>query len=75
VLKPDGLLSFSVKVGDGSGWSDGKLNAPRFFTYWREQPLRELLTDAHFKVVFWEDGHRGRTGNDQWYHIIARRTP
>jgi len=72
-LKPEGLLSFSVKVGDGAGWSESKISAPRFFTYWREEPLRRLLADAHFKVVFWEDGQRGRTGNQPWYHIIARR--
>ena len=39
-LKPNGLFSFSVKIGDGSAWSEAKLNAPRYFTYWREEPLK-----------------------------------
>jgi SAM-dependent methyltransferase len=71
-LKPHGLFSFSVKIGDDSAWSEAKLNAPRYFTYWREQPLKELLTDAHFDIVYWKEAQSGHT-SESWYHVIARR--
>ncbi|HSX15813.1 MAG TPA: class I SAM-dependent methyltransferase [Candidatus Saccharimonadales bacterium] len=71
-LQPDGLFSFSVKIGEGSGWSDAKLKARRFFTYWQEKPLRELLASNGFSVVFWEEGTTGHN-NGEWYHVVARR--
>jgi SAM-dependent methyltransferase len=72
VLKPHGLFSFSVKIGDGSAWSEAKLNAPRYFTYWREEPLREVLAKAQFDVTYWQEAQSGHT-NESWYHVIARR--
>jgi predicted TPR repeat methyltransferase len=71
-LKHDGLFSFSVKIGDGTSWSNAKLNLPRFFVYWREQPLRDLLSEAHFDVVFWKESKTGHN-SENWYHVIARR--
>jgi SAM-dependent methyltransferase len=50
-LRPGGLLGFSVKVGDGSEWSEHKLGLPRFFQYWRPEPLRALVETAGFRVV------------------------
>ena len=50
-LVPDGLLGFSVKVGDGAGWSDHKLGVPRWFQYWRAEPLRAALEAAGLDVV------------------------
>jgi 2-polyprenyl-3-methyl-5-hydroxy-6-metoxy-1,4-benzoquinol methylase len=67
-LKPNGVFAFTVKVGEGSDWSKAKDMGPRFFTYWQEGPLREMLRNADFEVVYWQEGHTG--GN--WYHIIAR---
>jgi SAM-dependent methyltransferase len=50
-LGPGGVLGFSVKVGDGSEWSEHKLGLPRFFQYWRREPLRALVEAAGFRVV------------------------
>lgn len=50
-LSPGGLLAFSVKIGDGTEWSDHKLGAPRFFQYWQEGPLRALLADCGYDVL------------------------
>lgn len=72
-LNDNGLFSFSVKIGEGSAWSDAKLNSARFFTYWNEDDLKSLLDTAHFEVVFWEEGHTGHD-NGNWYHIITRKT-
>ena len=69
-VRPDGLLAVSLKEGDGEGWSSHKLGLPRHFTYWREQPLREVLADAGWGVE--ELAHR-QGERDAWLHVIARR--
>ncbi|MBF4766995.1 methyltransferase domain-containing protein [Nocardioides agariphilus] len=46
-----GTLHMTLKEGDGEQWSvHGHVGAPRFFTYWRESPLREVLRDAGWDV-------------------------
>ena len=45
-VRPGGVLAISVKEGDGSSWSDHRLGAPRFYTYWRPGPLVGLLLTA-----------------------------
>ncbi len=71
-LTDDGLLSYSVKIGDGSGWSDRKLDGRRFFTYWQEGPLREVVSDSGYEIVDWEEGQTGHDNGD-WFHVIARK--
>ncbi|MEP6797026.1 MAG: hypothetical protein ABI890_02710, partial [Lapillicoccus sp.] len=67
-LSPGGLLAFSVKVGDGSEWSEHKLGAPRFFHYWQEAPLRALLRNHAFHVV---DVTTDVGGTWDWLLVIA----
>ena len=50
-LVPGGLLGFSVKVGDGSEWTEWKLGVPRYFTYWRAEPLRAAVESAGFRLL------------------------
>jgi predicted TPR repeat methyltransferase len=50
-LVPGGILGFTVKVGDGAGWSDHKLGVPRWFQYWRAEPLRDAIETAGLEVV------------------------
>ena len=50
-LVPGGLLGFTVKVGDGAEWSDHKLGVPRWFQYWRADPLRDAVQGADLAVV------------------------
>ena len=72
-LAPRGLFSFSVKIGDGEAWSEAKLNSPRYFAYWREQALKELIESSSFEIVLWEEGHTGHDNGD-WYHVIMLRS-
>ena len=60
----------SLKEGDGEEWSvHGQVQAPRRFTYWREAPLRAVLTDAGWRVA--ELSH-GIGGNGQpWISVRA----
>ena len=71
--RPGGTLYLSLKEGDGSAWSThGHVTGARHFTYWREQPLREVLTGAGWQVgtlrhtegqrEWWLDGFCTRPG-------------
>jgi len=68
-LVPGGLLAFSVKVGDGAGWSEHKLGVPRWFQYWREGPLRELVDGAGLDIV---DLSTRSGGTWDWLIVLAR---
>jgi 2-polyprenyl-3-methyl-5-hydroxy-6-metoxy-1,4-benzoquinol methylase len=71
-LSDDGILAFSVKIGEGAAWSDRKLDGRRYFTYWQEGPLRELVTSAGYEVLEMPEGQTGHDNGD-WYHVIARK--
>lgn len=71
-LRQGGVFAFSVKIGDGSEWSNAKLNAPRYFTYWNEADLRALIAQSDFEIVFWEEGSTGHDNSD-WYHVTLKR--
>jgi SAM-dependent methyltransferase len=67
-----GLLRMSVKEGDGQGWSShGSVPTPRRFVYWREQPLRDALSQAGWQVLetHRDDGLRG----EGWLSVLAAR--
>ncbi len=71
VTRPGGLLRLSLKEGDGEGWSrHGDVALPRMFVYWREEPLREVLTAAGWVVerVDRADGNRG----ESWLAPLCR---
>jgi SAM-dependent methyltransferase len=72
--RPGGLLYASLKEGDGESWSvHGNVAAPRFFTYWREEPLRAAVTAAGWSVehIGHGDGlHRG----ERWLEVLATRS-
>ncbi|MEO8829695.1 class I SAM-dependent methyltransferase [Lapillicoccus sp.] len=70
-LAPGGLLSFTVKDGDGESWSDHKLGLPRWFTYWRADALRPFLERRGWDVESLE--HRAGA-RDDWLVVIARPT-
>ncbi len=71
-LLPDGLLAFSVKMGDGSEWSSHKLGVPRFFQYWQPEPLRDLVGECGFDVVALEVD----PGTPwDWIRVLARPAP
>lgn len=56
----EGVLAFSVKQGVGAGWSTERLGLPRWFTYWQEHELRELLGRSGWEplVILHEDSPR-----------------
>jgi SAM-dependent methyltransferase len=71
--KPDGLMYASLKEGDGESWSvHGSISAPRFFTYWREEPLRRALQGAGWSVEH-VGRHPGSRG-EPWLEVLASRS-
>jgi SAM-dependent methyltransferase len=69
-VRPGGFVALSVKEGDGSAWSDHKLGLPRFFTYWRPDPLARLLDEHGWTVDVLE---RQAGARDDWILVIATR--
>ncbi|GAA2113192.1 class I SAM-dependent methyltransferase [Nocardioides bigeumensis] len=67
-----GHLFLAVKEGDGARFSThGHVGAPRHFTFWREGPLREALTEAGWRVDRM-DKNGDHTGQD-WLVVRAVR--
>jgi SAM-dependent methyltransferase len=67
-----GVLYASLKEGDGERWSvHGRIPAPRFFTYWREEPLRQALQGAGWSVE--HVGHHPGPKGDPWLEVLATR--
>ena len=69
-LVPGGLLGFTVKVGEGSEWTDWKLGMPRFFAYWRAEPLRTAVEGAGFRVL-----DLTQEAGTTWDWLIVLATP
>lgn len=74
-----GVLAFTVKEGDGEGWSHAELDLPRHFTYWREPGLRAALERAGWHVRSLERvaGRRERVAGrrEGWLFVIAQNGP
>jgi len=69
---PGGTLFASLKEGDGEAWSThGRVSAPRMFTYWREQPLRDVVEDSGWQVLALR---RTRGSRDDWLDVLAERS-
>jgi SAM-dependent methyltransferase len=72
VTEPGGVLFVGLKEGDGEDWSvHGNVTAPRFFTYWHEEPLRSAMSGAGWLVrdVRRDEGLRG----ESWLQVAASR--
>ena len=66
VLKPGGVFFVSVKNGAGEKWEPGDEGVPRWFTYWREDALGEVVRDAGFQILdMWS--------NEDWIKCCARK--
>jgi SAM-dependent methyltransferase len=76
VTRPGGTLHVTLKEGDGERWSvHGHVGAPRFFTFWREEPLREVLREAGWRV---DEVRRGESEpvdrpSEAWLAAFATR--
>lgn len=69
-LTPGGRLAFSLKSGEGEGWSSAKLGAPRYFCYWRAEQLAPLLREAGFADWSIVEARMNRAHAD-WIYVVA----
>ncbi|HEU5270638.1 MAG TPA: class I SAM-dependent methyltransferase [Jatrophihabitans sp.] len=68
-VRPGGVLGFSVKEGDGEAWTTEKLGAPRYFVYWRRDPLVALVRRTGWQPVEVSQA----SGNwADWLYLICR---
>lgn len=66
-----GVFAFTVKEGEGEEWSDAKLGALRYFCYWNDGEITELLKTTGFHI---EKIWTGReTRHATWLQIIVRK--
>lgn len=70
VLRPNGILTFSLKEGMGSEWSGHKLKTPRFFQYWKTEPLKKFVNDSGYQIL--ESGSWLGRRDNVWLYIIAK---
>jgi SAM-dependent methyltransferase len=68
--RPGGVLACTLKEGDGEAWSDAKLGRPRWFVYWREPELRDVLSRSGWRVLG-IDHVQGRV--EPWLHVLCER--
>lgn len=68
--RPGGLLLLTLKAGDGEAWSKAKLDSPRWFVYWRAEPLRDVLEDVGWQVL---DLTEVEGRSDPWLHAVCCR--
>lgn len=71
-LNVNGRFVFSLKQGEGDGWSEEKLGAPRYFCYWTDRQIHSVLDAAGF-VDIQIFGDKA-TANATWLQMIARKT-
>lgn len=70
-LNTNGKFAFTLRQGEGEGWSEKKLGAPRFFCYWTEPQIRDVLESTGFGDV--EISGDKAAANATWLQIVARK--
>jgi SAM-dependent methyltransferase len=69
-LKDGGRFAFTLKQGEGETWEDGKLGAPRYFCFWQEQQIADLLKKVGYSQVN-VSGDKATRNNTTWVQVIA----
>jgi len=70
-LSPGGTFAFTLKQGEGEKWSEDKLGAPRYFCFWTEDQIHQLVETTGFTDVK-VTGDKA-TANATWLQVIARK--
>ena len=69
-LKKNGLFHLGLKTGEG----EKRDRIGRFYAYYTEEELRELLTNAGFKITYIRHGSAaGLDGTDAPFIIVKAR--
>ena len=76
VTRPGGTLHLTLKEGDGARWSvHGHVGAPRYFTFWREELLNDVLLQSGWRVDEVRRGESEPEGrpSESWLAVFATR--
>lgn len=65
-LKNNGLFAFSVKLGKGEEWSTHKMEKPRYFHYYSEEDILQILSTHGFIVK-----DMRKLENGKWLHCVV----
>ena len=65
-LQRGGILSFSVKYGEGEIWTEEKIERPRYYLFWKEYNIKLLLELVCFEVL-------NISQDREFLEIIARK--
>ncbi len=72
-LKLNGIFSLTLKQGEGEAWQANKGMAPRFFNFWSQDGIVELLTNLGFADInAWVNSSDG--SGTTWIMVIAKKT-
>jgi hypothetical protein len=66
----------TLKEGDGEGWFvRGSVGGPRFFTFWREDAVRDALVQAGWEIDEVRHGEAEPAGRppEAWLAVFATR--
>lgn len=69
-LTPEGVLAFSVKLGNGDLWTEQKLGLPRFFYLWNSEQILTLLCSCGFDVQ-WTLSEVPGQYDHRWLFVIS----
>lgn len=70
-LDDGGRFAFTLKQGEGERWTEDKLHAPRYFCFWTEEQMSQLLGDCGYSEIHVACDRK--TASATWLHIIARK--
>ncbi len=68
LLRPGGVIAFSLKAGVGEEVTSEKMDAPRYFCYHTQEELHALLSVRGVDIL-----HLDYADHGKWLHVIARK--
>jgi SAM-dependent methyltransferase len=71
-LLPGGSLLFTLKEGDGEEITDRKLGSDRYFRFWRDDDIKNMLFNEGFGGVV-EKFENYRKDSPSWLHVSAKK--
>lgn len=71
-VRPGGVLAATLKRGEGERWTARKTDVDRHFTYWTEDALAAVTTDAGWVDVQVRETTRPES-EERWLTVLARR--
>ena len=69
-LQKDGYIAFSVMNGSGEELTLRKMDAPRYFYFYNEEKIQEIMNELSFEIVDLQ--YLQYKDSKKWIHVIAK---